>query len=122
MPDDWVELLRRLVPAATPRPVQALALECGLLTSRRNVIVAAPTNSGKSLVGMLVLLEALRQGKRALLIEPLRALASEQADNVQRMLAACADLLDVKPSVRVTTGDYRLQSEEYADPAPAAEL
>ncbi|WP_295542275.1 DEAD/DEAH box helicase, partial [uncultured Thiohalocapsa sp.] len=115
-------MVAAIAPGGAPRAVQRQALEAGLLTTRRNLIVAAPTNSGKSLVGILVLLEALRHGKRALLIEPLRALAGEQAENVQRMLAACADLLDVKPSVRVTTGDYRLQSEEYADPAPAAEL
>ena len=122
LPDDWLPVVAAIAPGGAPRAVQRQALEAGLLTTRRNLIVAAPTNSGKSLVGILVLLEALRHGKRALLIEPLRALAGEQAENVQRMLAACADLLDVKPSVRVTTGDYRLQSEEYADPAPAAEL
>jgi superfamily II DNA/RNA helicase len=119
---DWLRFVEAMAPGSTPRAVQRKALEAGLLAHRRNLMVAAPTNSGKSLVGTLVLLEALRQGKRAVLIEPLRALANEQADNLRRMLAGCADLLGAKASVRVTTGDYRLQSEEYADPAPGAEL
>jgi helicase len=122
LPDDWLGVFEAIAPSGAPRAVQRQALEAGLLTTRRNLIVAAPTNSGKSLVGSLVLFEALRKGKRAVLIEPLRALANEQADNLRRMLADCRDVLGVKASVRVTTGDYRLQAEQYADPAPAAVL
>ena len=118
----WLRVIEAVAPGSKPRAVQRKALEAGLLTNRRNLIVTAPTNSGKSLVGTLVLLDAVRQGKRAVLIEPLRALANEQADNLRRMLADCTDLLGVTASVRVTTGDYRLQAEEYSDPAPAAEL
>ena len=103
--DDWLQFVEAMAPGSTPRAVQRKALEAGLLTSRRNLIVAAPTNSGKSLVGTLVLLEALRQGRRAVLIEPLRALVNEQAENLQRVRADGAHVLVVEASVRVTTGD-----------------
>ena len=119
--DNWPLIIARLVPSPL-RPVQQKAIDGGLLTSRRNIIVSAPTNSGKSLIGTLVLLEALRKGKRAILIEPLRALANEQAENLQRQLAAIEPILGSELTVKVTTGDYRIDAEEYSDPAPHAEL
>ena len=122
VPPSHLDLVKKLSVGDRPRPVQYQALSSGLLESRRNVIVVAPTNSGKSLIGTLVLIEALRLGKRALLIEPTRALAAEQANNLQRVLRSVSDFVGRVVSVKVTTGDYRLQAEEYSDPAPAAEL
>lgn len=115
-------LLEVLTGGSELRAVQSLALESGLLFSRKNVLVAAPTNSGKSLIGTLVLLDVVRNGKRAVLIEPLRALANEKAENLSRHEEELSRILKVDVSVKVTTGDYRLQDEEFADPAPKGEL
>jgi len=70
----------------------------------------------------LVLLDALRHGKRAILIEPLRALANEQAEELSRIVSGCGDSLGTSIRTSVSTGDYRIQAEEYSDPAPGAEL
>jgi hypothetical protein len=60
-------LVELAIGATTPRPIQGLALERGLLTSRRNLIIAAPTNSGKSAVGLIGLLQAIKTQRRAIL-------------------------------------------------------
>lgn len=51
----------------------------------RNTVVAIPTASGKSLVAYLAMLHRwLATGKKSLYIVPLRALASEKADELQQ--------------------------------------
>jgi len=81
-PAFWQEALTALLPGGQLQPVQQAALDAGLLdmAQRRNFIVSAPTNAGKTLVGDLACLDALRQGRRAVLLEPLRALAQEITD------------------------------------------
>ena len=72
LPEPWVKVVECLLgEGVSPRKIQQRAVASGLLISRKTVLVAAPTNSGKSLVGTLVLLEAIQKGKRAVLIEPL---------------------------------------------------
>lgn len=104
------------------RPVQVRAVDAGVFTSRRNLVVTAPTNSGKTLVGLLVLCEALARGQRAVLLEPLRALAQEKADELHAKKRALSEALAVPIRVAVSTGDYRLEGESFSDPAPGAEL
>ena len=121
VPDSWLALLKRL--GAKPRPLQVLALhERNILGNRQNLLVSAPTNSGKSLVGLLLLLEALSQGKRAVLLEPLRALAREKADELEGLADAIAQAIGKPISVKISTGDYRLEDELTADPPPEGEL
>jgi ATP-dependent DNA helicase len=99
--------------------VQARALGGGvILTQRRNVILSAPTNSGKSLVGLVMLLEAVSRGRRALLLEPLRALAREKGDELGRVAPSLGEILGIPFTVRVTTGDFRLDEEALADSPP----
>ena len=99
------------------RPVQAKALiDIGMLDTRRHLVVSAPTNSGKSLVGYVALLEALVAGQRAILLEPLRSLAQEKADELTTLMKQ----IDLKPSPKVllTTGDYRLENQSFEDAPP----
>lgn len=58
-------------------PVQRLAVESGLLEGR-SLVVSAPTASGKTLIAEIAALEAIKSGKKAIYIVPLRALASEK--------------------------------------------
>lgn len=115
----WPQVAALLAGGRPPRPVQAKALlDVRLLESRRNMIVSAPTNSGKSLVGTLALLDAVRRGRRALLLEPLRAIAREKADEFQDLSAALATAFGRPLRVTVTTGDYRLDDESMVAPPP----
>ena len=85
--DCWMRLIERIAPASRPTDIQRKVLgEMQALEKRRNLIVSAPTNSGKSLLGFLLLLDTVRLGKRALLLEPYRAIAQEKFDELSRLL------------------------------------
>lgn len=126
---DWDELLpagpfrnlvEALVPGSRPTEVQAKALrEAKLLSSRRNLLVASSTNSGKSLLAYFALVRGLAPDRRVLLLEPLRALAQEKHAELSRLagLAGARDGCGI-PSVEITTGDYRLDHERMQAPPP----
>lgn len=130
-PRAWPPLWRDLVPLLlrghAPRPIQklALGLERGrtpLWSHRRHLLVSAPTNGGKSFVGMLPLLEAIAGGKRAILVEPLRALAREQHEEWRDLARPLKPILGHKLRVRLATGDTRLEGDSFAAPPPGGEL
>ena len=119
----WPQVMELLCPSRSLRPVQALALnDHKVLESNQNLIVSAPTNGGKSLVGWLVLLDAVRQGKRAILLEPLRALARQMADELEEMLPELGHILQLPVSLKISTGDYRMEDELPFAPPPGGEI
>lgn len=94
------------------RPAQDYALfEKQILQIDKNIIIATPTNSGKSMLSYLLLLKDAVEGKTVVLIEPLRALALEKSEE----LKSIADILkrDFKIKIKITlsTGDYRITDE-----------
>ncbi|MBK6427803.1 MAG: DEAD/DEAH box helicase [Blastocatellia bacterium] len=93
----------RLTRGRSPRPVQQAAVfEARILESRSHLVVCSPTNSGKSLIGYLILLDAVRLGRRAVLLEPLRALAQEQADALTELLSTLPqDVVAQRPKIRI---------------------
>ena len=104
----------------TLRPAQDSAVfEHGLLSSQENVIIATPTNSGKSMLSYLMLFQDAVEGKNAVLVEPLRALAYEKSEE----LKAIADILrkqnHIKVKIVISTGDYRL-TDEFMGSRPEA--
>jgi helicase len=117
---EWKPILERFTLGGALRPVQHEAISRHrVLDSRRNLVVAAPTNAGKSLIGHLVLLDAVRRGRRAVLLEPLRALAQEQAEHLQDRLKGLAIAAGKgTPTVKLSTGDYRLENETMASRPP----
>src|SRR5277367_5431731 len=79
----WCDVIHVLAPGRGPKPVQTAALkDLRLFQQRRNLIVSAPTNAGKTLIGLLVLLDAIYRGQRAVLLEPLRAIAREKFEEL----------------------------------------
>jgi superfamily II DNA/RNA helicase len=124
LPDFWKSVIDVLAPGSSPREVQVKALkEARLLYSRKNVVISAPTNSGKSLIGYLILFESLLRGKRALLLEPLRAIAQEKAEQLRDLAPDLGRVLykgngKKTFTVTLTTGDYRLEDEEFSAPPP----
>jgi len=86
-------------------PPQAEALPYAL--SRKNVVLSAPTASGKSLVAYLTILDAALRGRKSMYIVPLRALASEKWEDLQPFKK-----LGVK--VGISTGDLDSKSSHLA--------
>jgi replicative superfamily II helicase len=117
--EPWLEIVRVLNVGPMPRPAQIEALGSKrVLESRRNLLVSAPTNGGKSLIGLLILLEAVRRGRRAVLLEPLRAIAREKFNELHSLQLRLSELLGQAIEVSISTGDYRLDSEMFSSPPP----
>jgi len=88
-------------------PPQAEAVEAGV-TEGENVVASVPTASGKTLVAQLAMLSKVAAGGTALYIVPLRALASEKAEEFAAFEAFGVD-------VGVSTGNYEGTSEWLAE-------
>ncbi len=78
-------------------PPQENAVESGLF-SGKNMIISAPTASGKTLIAEMAILNALSKGKKAIYIAPMRALISEKYDDFR------SDYPDIKAALSM--GDY----------------
>ena len=103
------------------RPAQDEAVfTYDLLSDDRNAIIATPTNSGKSLLSYLLLLNSAIEGKTVVLIEPLRALAYEKSEELRRIAELLKRQSKIKVGVTITTGDYRL-NDEFMHSAVAVE-
>ena len=118
----WEAVVLAATAGHEPREVQARALmDARLLSSRRNLVVCSPTNSGKSVIGQLLMLLAVSRGKRAVLVEPLRALARQQAEGLRKLASDLpASIFRSPPKVVIATGDYQLDHDLYSSPPDAA--
>lgn len=83
-------------------PPQAASL--GPVLAGKSVLLSCPTASGKSLVAYLALLRAVRAGRAGLYLVPLRALAHEKAEELERFSS-----LGIR--VGVSVGDYDLSAD-----------
>ena len=88
-------------------PPQAEAVAAGV-TDGENVVASVPTASGKTLVAQLAMLSKVADGGTALYIVPLRALASEKAEEF-------AAFEEFGVDVGVSTGNYEGTSEWLAE-------
>lgn len=119
----WRDIIEVFNPGPFPRSVQVAAFrEYKVLESRRNLIISAPTNAGKSLVGLLSLLQAVKRGKRGIFLAPLRALAREKFEELEALAPQLTESLGMELTVRISTGDYRIDNELYTDPPPGGEI
>ena len=95
---DWVpaEITRALSQAGVTRPWAHQAVMAEHAYQGRNVIIATPAASGKSLGYLLPALTAVLSGSTVLYIAPTRALAADQACAVQSLgiPGICAAVVD----------------------------
>ena len=97
---------RRLLEAdgiASLYPPQAMA--AGPVLAGESVLLACPTASGKSLVAYLALLRAARAGRTGLYLVPLRALAHEKAEELEKFA-------ELGLKVGISIGDFDLPPEK----------
>jgi helicase len=99
---EWRRILERDgIPSLYPP--QAMAL--GPVLAGESLLLACPTASGKSLVAYLALLRAARAGRTGLYLVPLRALAHEKAEELEKF-----EELGLK--VGISIGDFDLPAEK----------
>lgn len=116
LPDPWPEFLSALCPDGL-RPIQSQTLPA-IVCGRQNLVITAPTNSGKSLCAHAELLRCCLAGQRAILIEPMRVVANEQTSTLTSLLELLAPILGTQPRVRLSTGEFRHNNEFLSDPPP----
>ncbi|MGP8074246.1 MAG: DEAD/DEAH box helicase [Thermoplasmata archaeon] len=83
-------------------PPQAAAL--GPVLAGESLVLACPTASGKSLVAYLALLRAARAGRTGLYLVPLRALAHEKAEELEKFA-------ELGLKVGISIGDFDLPAD-----------
>ena len=94
LPQEFIETLEGLGYTEL-YPPQEQAITKGLLCDK-NMVLAIPTASGKTLMALFALIKALEQGRKSIYIVPLRALAEEKYQEIKEMGI----------NVAMTTGDY----------------
>jgi replicative superfamily II helicase len=77
IPSSIVDVWDRRYPSGL-NPLQLEAINAHRLLEPSNLLVVAPTGSGKTLLGELAALRAVAQGRRAVFLVPLRALVAEK--------------------------------------------
>ncbi|GLI06721.1 hypothetical protein YDYSG_27510 [Paenibacillus tyrfis] len=98
------------------RPAQEEAIFANeLLELRTNILLCTPTNSGKSLLAYLVALREAQKGFKAIIVEPLRALAQEKVDELKYICNSISRCGGPEIKVNIATGDYRQNDEFYSD-------
>ena len=84
-------------------PPQAMAL--GPVLAGESLLLACPTASGKSLIAYLALLRAARAGRTGLYLVPLRALAHEKGEELEKFS-------ELGLKVGISIGDFDLPPEK----------
>ncbi len=102
LPSQVVEILRN-EGIENLNPIQREAIKKGLLDGR-NIVVAAPTASGKTLIGELALLHNALKGRMGIYLVPLRALASEKYEEFKKW-----EKIGLR--IGISTGDYESPGE-----------
>ncbi len=94
---------------STLYPTQVEAINAGALIGR-NIVLASPTASGKTLIAELCILKNIvEKGGKAVYLTPLKALASEKYDEFKKYKELKG--IDGKIKIAISTGDYDSSDE-----------
>ncbi len=106
--DSSIRTLLKHLGYSSLYPPQEMALKHGILEGK-NVLITTPTASGKTLIAMMAIYQALKKNRKAVYLTPLRALANEKYHDMKVL-----ENLDFgrKIKVMVATGDYDSPGKE----------
>jgi ATP-dependent DNA helicase len=105
-------LARRLGPMGRFNDMQIEAVSRAGVLAGLNVTVAAPTAAGKTVVGELAALRAVKQGQRAVVVLPMRALVTEQWEAFRANYAAI-DLEVIRSCGDIADDDAAFDAKEF---------
>ncbi len=103
-----IDVVRRWVGGGAFNPLQVEAVSPGGVLAGKNVVVRAPTSAGKTIVGELAVLRALRNRRKAVVLVPTRALVYQEFETFApyyeelgfRAARSCGDVSDDDDLIR----------------------
>ena len=110
---EYLEELLRLLNYGSLYPPQELALSKGVMKGN-NILVTTPTSSGKTLIGLMGMINILNKGKKIVYLTPLKALASEKF-NEFKIIKDLSCFKNRKIEIAISTGDYDSPGIELID-------
>ncbi len=110
LPEEFIEALRTKGYESL-YPPQEDAVKSGVLDGK-NLVLATPTASGKTLVAMMAAIRAIERGGKVVYLAPLRALASEKYEEFKEILGSLKrPSSKSKIRVFISTGDFDSSGE-----------
>jgi len=110
---EYLQELLRLLNYGSLYPPQELALSKGVMNGN-NVLVTTPTSSGKTLIGLMGMINILSKRKKIVYLTPLKALASEKF-NEFKIIKDLSCFKNRKIEIAISTGDYDSSGTELID-------
>jgi helicase len=110
---EYLQELLRLLNYNSLYPPQELALSKGVMNGN-NILVTTPTSSGKTLIGLMGMINILRKRKKIVYLTPLKALASEKF-NEFKIIKDLSCFKNRKIDIAISTGDYDSSGTELID-------
>lgn len=111
LPAEFVEILEKS-GYQTLYPPQQDAVRGGVLAGK-NLLLATPTASGKTLVAIMAAIQAIQRGGKVVYLAPLRALASEKYEEFKQIFEQLKKPGKQRSKLRVfiSTGDFDSSGE-----------
>ena len=110
---EYLQELLRLLNYDSLYPPQELALSKGVMNGN-NILVTTPTSSGKTLIGLMGMINILNKGKKVVYLTPLKALATEKL-NEFKIIKNLSCFKNRKINIAISTGDYDSYGTELID-------
>ena len=110
---EYLQELLRLLNYDSLYPPQELALSKGVMNGN-NILVTTPTSSGKTLIGLMGMINILTKGKKVVYLTPLKALATEKF-NEFKVINNLSCFKNRKINIAISTGDYDSYGSELID-------
>jgi helicase len=110
---EYLQELLRLLNYDSLYPPQELALSKGVMNGN-NILVTTPTSSGKTLIGLMGMINILSKGKKVVYLTPLKALATEKF-NEFKVINNLSCFKNRKINIAISTGDYDSYGTELID-------
>jgi len=110
---EYLQELLRLLNYDSLYPPQELALSKGVMNGN-NILVTTPTSSGKTLIGLMGMINILSKGEKVVYLTPLKALATEKF-NEFKIIKNLSCFKNRKINIAISTGDYDSYGTELID-------
>jgi len=110
---ECLEELLKLLKYDSLYPPQELALSKGAMNGN-NILVTTPTSSGKTLIGLMGIINILNKGKKVVYLTPLKALATEKFSEF-KIIRNLSCFENRRINIGISTGDYDSYGMEFID-------